>query len=973
MEKAKHLATRHNDAPPKNSSEVAPKHFATKSDNSDVVAQPDRLFGDGLYDVQHVDMDNNKDPLNVARIRTAVGDLGLRSIDVVAAYVLTKDESDSIAGQRATSDDNQRAESVPAGREGDDDSYERQRSRIDSTVAEWKTLRSGVEAARSRGDARALADASVALRDYEQANREVLEKSTDYSGEWDVSRDFNQLRHLRAKKLAEREILSEKLEDSKNAGDYEDVAAAYVALRDYKEAQREFLAHAPDDQKYRTMGHKDDPITHRAKHFREDAKHQAPSRAELRRADQEAGYSRLKSYRKAKRGLRWLKKYHAGDISLTPGNEAKARTLEATIDRLGMEYGKSLPENLSLDERSRKIKQFQERWWTGKTYEDEIDIPGKFVERIKHDDKGRAFKEVVPATKKYSIPEPASRTLESGQYGKHEKRFATIDANPVERAAQAMEYARESLLNSPGIKRVAATAALIAVAVAGSVFGNVAKAKAAKAAGDSVKDRSALGVVYDRPASDSKIDLGDGMEADLDTVEELDVVAENGELRTDYNAETMPEADYRMFGEKLEDGSWDTSDKLTRTSFASIDDLTDDSAETWRTHMARSAATNPEVQAIYCQNLLGSDQLQQLGFNGNVNEFADMLGDNDELRATAQNMLDEALNDSTFERIQLSGLYNNTGISVEDYSDEHDLMFGEISLNGDYAWSVVNRATGKVLIVKEACGGNVVILIVDQVAVEKSGLIHGEIEPTPDRDPDSNETYEEQDDDDSDTTPDQDPGDDESHEEEEPGPSDKDDDDKPGTEEEGHPKNEYDNDIQQEAAHGFEDKAHASDEEQQYDSDEADAVPQASDAIGNIPGVQSDRPEEKKSADQSLTDNSRDVSAGSSVEQQAAADQAAEAERQRQIELAQQQAAAEAEAQAQAQAQAQAEAQAQAQAEAEAQQRAADQAAEAERQRQIELAQQQAAAEAEAQAQAEAEAQQQAVEAESQTNQDNMG
>ena len=130
-----------------------------------------------------------------------------------------------------------------------------------------------------------------------------------------------------------------------------------------------------------------------------------------------------------------------------------------------------------------------------------------------------------------------------------------------------------------------------------------------------------------------------------------------------YNAGNLPEADYHMWGHDNGDGTYDCSFKKTASSFTGEIDTS--SQESITKHVMESCESTPEQLAGMSVALLPQDVLEQNGYNGNVNDFADHLKDDSEARANVLNAFREVESKVNYQHATLEEgtVYKSWGIS----------------------------------------------------------------------------------------------------------------------------------------------------------------------------------------------------------------------------------------------------------------------------------------------------------------------
>lgn len=148
------------------------------------------------------------------------------------------------------------------------------------------------------------------------------------------------------------------------------------------------------------------------------------------------------------------------------------------------------------------------------------------------------------------------------------------------------------------------------------------------------------------------------------TLTQLDNIAK-GRESTDrhYNAGNLPAADYHMWGHDNGDGTYDCSFKKTASSFTGEIDTS--SQESITKHVMESCESTPEQLAGMSVALLPQDVLEQNGYNGNVNDFADHLRDDNEARANVLNAFREVESKVNYQHATLEEgtVYKSLGIN----------------------------------------------------------------------------------------------------------------------------------------------------------------------------------------------------------------------------------------------------------------------------------------------------------------------
>ena len=133
-----------------------------------------------------------------------------------------------------------------------------------------------------------------------------------------------------------------------------------------------------------------------------------------------------------------------------------------------------------------------------------------------------------------------------------------------------------------------------------------------------------------------------------------------------YNANNLPEADYHMWGHDNGDGTYDCSFKKTASSFTGAIDMS--SQETITRHIMESCESTPEQLAGMSASLLPQDVLEQNGYDGDINNFADHLEEDNEARANILNAFREAESRADYQQATLADgtLYKSFGINRMD-------------------------------------------------------------------------------------------------------------------------------------------------------------------------------------------------------------------------------------------------------------------------------------------------------------------
>ena len=133
-----------------------------------------------------------------------------------------------------------------------------------------------------------------------------------------------------------------------------------------------------------------------------------------------------------------------------------------------------------------------------------------------------------------------------------------------------------------------------------------------------------------------------------------------------YNADNLPKTDYHMWGHDNGDGTYDCSFKKTASSFTGAIDMS--SQETITRHIMESCESTPEQLAGMSASLLPQDVLEQNGYDGDINNFADHLEEDNEARANILNAFREAESRADYQQATLADgtLYKSFGINRMD-------------------------------------------------------------------------------------------------------------------------------------------------------------------------------------------------------------------------------------------------------------------------------------------------------------------
>ena len=242
------------------------------------------------------------------------------------------------------------------------------------------------------------------------------------------------------------------------------------------------------------------------------------------------------------------------------------------------------------------------------------------------------------------------------------------------------EKERERAAKAERIKKIVRNGAL-AVAVAASL-GNVANplvAAMAKtdAGGGASQNNMAQAQGGDQEQggqqAESQGQVGQYVEDELHQITQMsqsqlaNVAKEaRNQQESHYNANNLPEADYHMWGHDNGDGTYDCSFKKTASSFTGAIDMS--SQETITRHIMESCESTPEQLAGMSASLLPQDVLEQNGYDGDINNFADHLEEDNEARANILNAFREAESRADYQQATLADgtLYKSFGINRMD-------------------------------------------------------------------------------------------------------------------------------------------------------------------------------------------------------------------------------------------------------------------------------------------------------------------
>ena len=299
------------------------------------------------------------------------------------------------------------------------------------------------------------------------------------------------------------------------------------------------------------------------------------------------------------------------------------------------------------------------------------------------DDARRVWRAVAPDSEKWRDPanpdDDVSKSIKGGfanptnlADGKALLRSQqSADGKVVEKQGKAMPASarfvnkiKQTVFNhqdekTPGIKR-AKEPSRLTKAMAPAMMGLVLASTLGSAAGAVV--------------ANAKVDAGGGVtQSAVDELHQITQmsqsqlanVAKEARNQQDghYNAGNLPEADYHMWGHDNGDGTYDCSFKKTASSFTGEIDTS--SQESITKHVMESCESTPEQLAGMSVALLPQDVLEQNGYNGNVNDFADHLKDDNEARANVLNAFREVESKVNYQHATLEEgtVYKSLGIS----------------------------------------------------------------------------------------------------------------------------------------------------------------------------------------------------------------------------------------------------------------------------------------------------------------------
>ena len=299
------------------------------------------------------------------------------------------------------------------------------------------------------------------------------------------------------------------------------------------------------------------------------------------------------------------------------------------------------------------------------------------------DDARRVWRAVAPDSEKWRDPanpdDDVSKSIKGGfanptnlADGKALLRSQqSADGKVVEKQGKAMPASarfvnklQQTIFNhqdekTPGIKR-AKEPSKLTKAMAPAMMGLVLASTLGSAAGAVV--------------ANAKVDAGGGVtQSAVDELHQITQmsqsqlanVAKEARNQQDghYNAGNLPEADYHMWGHDNGDGTYDCSFKKTASSFTGEIDTS--SQESITKHVMESCESTPEQLAGMSVALLPQDVLEQNGYNGNVNDFADHLKDDNEARANVLNAFREVESKVNYQHATLEEgtVYKSLGIS----------------------------------------------------------------------------------------------------------------------------------------------------------------------------------------------------------------------------------------------------------------------------------------------------------------------
>ncbi|MCG5106147.1 hypothetical protein MBO12_03940 [Candidatus Saccharibacteria bacterium] len=300
------------------------------------------------------------------------------------------------------------------------------------------------------------------------------------------------------------------------------------------------------------------------------------------------------------------------------------------------------------------------------------------------DDARRVWRAVAPDSEKWRDPanpdDDVSKSIKGGfanptnlADGKALLRSQqSADGKVVEKQGKAMPASarfvnklQQTIFNhqdekTPGIKR-AKEPSKLTKAMAPAMMGLVLASTLGSAAGAVV--------------ANAKVDAGGGVtQSAVDELHQITQMsqsqlanvakeARNQQDNRHYNASNLPATDYHMWGHDNGDGTYDCSFKKTASSFTGEIDTS--SQESITKHVMESCESTPEQLAGMSVALLPQDVLEQNGYNGNVNDFADHLKDDNEARANVLNAFREVESKVNYQHATLEEgtVYKSWGIS----------------------------------------------------------------------------------------------------------------------------------------------------------------------------------------------------------------------------------------------------------------------------------------------------------------------
>ena len=132
-----------------------------------------------------------------------------------------------------------------------------------------------------------------------------------------------------------------------------------------------------------------------------------------------------------------------------------------------------------------------------------------------------------------------------------------------------------------------------------------------------------------------------------------------------YTASTVPTVSYDEFE--------DMDLKINDTAFCKGFDVS--SAETWNSDFWHAVETNPEQLVSYAVGFIDDDTLRGMGYNGDMNSFADALKGNNETRAQLINMMHEQFQGGKVELVDI----DTSKYAVYDYGLNYSGQNGDVT------------------------------------------------------------------------------------------------------------------------------------------------------------------------------------------------------------------------------------------------------------------------------------------------------